>query len=62
MDDRGALADDLPVGNRDNPVMARFGELGVEAIGTDRFIEDFWSDAGEQRSIRRSDATEFNFH
>lgn len=59
VDDRGALADDLRVGERDDKMMAGLGQIGGQAIGPHLFVEHLVGDRAEQGSVGRSDAADF---
>ena len=59
MDYRGALADDLAVGEPNDQMVAGCGEIRGQVIAPDRPVEHVRGDIVEHGGVSRADATDF---
>lgn len=58
MDDRRALANDVPIGKRDDQMMAGVGEVSGKAVGADGLVEH-GRDVVEEGGVGWADAADF---
>ena len=62
MDDRGALADDLVIDDRDEQMMTGFGQIGGEPGRIDLLVEDVVGDPVEQRFVAGLNLPDLDLH